>query len=402
MIELLFYGLDSSDALFEEYMSLNQNTYSVAHRLFEKAIVDELASDSFFHITHQFIWQGKSKNKIIKGRQFIGKNIDATLLKFINLPIIKFISIFISCFFTNLKWVITKKNKCDFCIISSINYVPVAFANYLFSKLFRVKNYVILTDTSISNAYTVERHNMKRLIMGSYKRFVEFLEKNYDGYVFLSKYMNEQINNENKPWCLVEGIFNPMELDFSPVKKKNVIMHAGTLNKNLGVDKLIEGFKKVHDKDVELWIFGTGNYVEQMKQDIKMDDRIKYFGFVSRKEIFTLEKQSILLINTRDPKEEYTKFSFPSKTMEYMASGTPFMSTKLECYPEEYKKHILFIDDYSSESIKNAIEKYMSSDYNKKIQFGEQARKFVFENKLKEHQVEKIKQLLKQNIKKGD
>lgn len=396
-MNILFYGLDSSDELFSKYMSLNQNTYSVAHRLFEKAIVDELAKDKSIRITHKYIWQGKNERKIVKGYQNLGENIDASLLRFFNVPVLKFISIFINCLLSNIKWFFKQNKKEQMCIISSINYVPIAFGNLIFAKIFKVKNFVILTDTSISNAYTTNHLSLKSLIMRPYRRFVEFLEKKYDGYIFLTEYMNRQINKLHKPWCLVEGIFNPMELDFSPVEKKNFIMHAGTLNENLGIDKLIKAFKKVNYNG-ELRIFGSGNYVEKMKKDIKDDKRIKYCGFVSRDKIFTLEKEAILLINTRNPQEDFTKYSFPSKTMEYMASETPFMTTKLDCYPKEYDEHLIYIDDYSEESIKVAIEKFLSSDFDDRIKFGKEAKKFIFENKLQEKQVEKIKQLLRDNI----
>ena len=394
MINIHFYGLCCDQTIFDKYLSLNNNPYSVAHRAFEGAIIEELSKDNRFKIVHKYIWQGKSQKKILHGKQKLKNNVFSSYLGFINLPVLKFFTIFVSCIFNNLTWYL-KNRKMKKIIISSINYGPVAAANFVFNKLFRVKNIIILTDTSISNAYDKLTNNgLKKIIIKPYAKIIEFFERNYDGYIFLSKFMNEQINTMKKPWCLVEGIYNPENMQFVQSEKKNAIMHAGTINKNLGLDKLIQAFKKINIPDLELWIFGSGNYVDEMINEIKSDERICYFGFQPREQILNKEAQASLLINTRDPKDEYTRYSFPSKTMEYMASGTPFMTTKLDCYPSEYYEYMILIEDYSIDSIVSKINDFFSkNEYERKV-FGNKAQSFILENKTKDKQVNKIKSLI--------
>ena len=59
-------------------------------------------------------------------------------------------------------------------------------------------------------------------------------------------------------------------------------------------------------------------------------------------------KEAKLLINLRNPEDKYTKYSFPSKTFEYMVSGTPFFTTKLEGIPSEYYNYLYCIDSYET------------------------------------------------------
>ena len=77
-----------------------------------------------------------------------------------------------------------------------------------------------------------------------------------------------------------------------------------------------------------------------------------------------------LLINPRFSNEEYTKYSFPSKNMEYMASGTPILTTKLPGMPKEYYEYIYLFEEESIEGMKNkmsmkAIEKISKTAINK-------------------------------------
>jgi len=46
--------------------------------------------------------------------------------------------------------------------------------------------------------------------------------------------------------------------------------------------------------------------------------------------------------------------------MEYMVSGTPFLTTRLEGIPHEYYKYLYTIDDYSVGSVKQKIEEILA------------------------------------------
>ena len=42
-------------------------------------------------------------------------------------------------------------------------------------------------------------------------------------------------------------------------------------------------------------------------------------------------------MNPRSADAEYTKYSFPSKTIEYLATGVPVVMNRLPGIPEEYE-----------------------------------------------------------------
>ena len=97
---------------------------------------------------------------------------------------------------------------------------------------------------------------------------------------------------------------------------------------------------RTHSDDIELWLFGSGDMEKDITDYCKSDQRIKYFGMVPREKVVKFEKKAKLLVNPRPTNNEFTKYSFPSKTIEYMASGTPLLTTRLPGIPSEYFDHV--------------------------------------------------------------
>ena len=64
-------------------------------------------------------------------------------------------------------------------------------------------------------------------------------------------------------------------------------------------------------------------------------------GQVSLNEARALQKTADVLVNPRLNEGEYTKYSFPSKTMEYLSTGRPVVCYKLDGIPDEYDKHLM-------------------------------------------------------------
>ena len=62
--------------------------------------------------------------------------------------------------------------------------------------------------------------------------------------------------------------------------------------------------------------------------------------------------------------EEYTKYSFPSKIMEYVSTGKPTICYKLDGIPDEYDNILIFPMDNSIESLSQCIVDV--SNYNEK------------------------------------
>ena len=114
-------------------------------------------------------------------------------------------------------------------------------------------------------------------------------------------------------------------------------------------------------------------------------------GTVSIEKCHSLQEKAYLLINPRRSVEEYTKYSFPSKTLEYMSSGRPVLSYRLPGIPKDYEEYLYYIDDF--DSLSDAINNIMNLSFEELELKGKKAKEFVMKEKNAKNQTKKIKNM---------
>jgi len=116
---------------------------------------------------------------------------------------------------------------------------------------------------------------------------------------------------------------------------------------------------------------------------------------LSRSEV--LKKQSVVdfLVNPRPITEDYTKYSFPSKTLENMLSGTPLITTKLRGIPDEYNDYLIYFETDSIKGMANTLKEVVKINNDTRIAFGAESRNWIIVNKNPQKQTQKIIEMLK-------
>lgn len=225
--------------------------------------------------------------------------------------------------------------------------------------------------------------------------------KNVDKFVFLTKHMSDYLHND-KPYCIMEGIstnlfedFDENEMDEMDVK---TIVYTGTLHRKFGVLHLLEAFSKISCEKYRLVICGSGDSEKEIRKAAKEDSRIIFKGQCSRKDVLKLQKNATVLVNPRMNVEEFTKYSFPSKNMEYMSSGTPVVAYKLDGIPDEYDEYIVFVQDNKVESLTQVLINICELSLEERQIIGEKAKRFVLESKNEIVQTKGILELLDYSI----
>ena len=102
-----------------------------------------------------------------------------------------------------------------------------------------------------------------------------------------------------------------------------------------------------------------------------------------------------MLINPRPVGESYTKYSFPSKTIEYMLSGTPLLMTQLEGVPSGYFDHVYSAGDGSFEALRAGLSEAMDATDAQRKEKGERARNFILSRCGAEQQAKRILDFLR-------
>lgn len=221
---------------------------------------------------------------------------------------------------------------------------------------------------------------------------MDWIYKHVDYFVFLTEHMPEKVPTGNRPWCVVEGISNDVgrQAERSNLTEIISILYTGTLDKRYGITDLLEAFSLLEGEKYQLWICGSGEATSDCKAHANRDSRVKFFGQKPRSEILNLQAMATLLINPRTSSGEYTKYSFPSKTMEYFMSGTPCIMHKLPGIPQEYFEYCITLDSEGPQGIRDAIIRAELMGPLALRKMGERACEFVSTNKNSIAQCKKI------------
>ena len=238
------------------------------------------------------------------------------------------------------------------------------------------------------------------MLSGSHfsKGLANFVIRHCTHYVLLTQAMNDYLNKQGKPYVILEGHADITMADKIPaMEKKNsprICFYAGGVSKRYGLGNLVDGFRKANIPDAALHIYGPGDYVKELQQIAAEDERIFYGGMLLNTEIVDKEQEATLLVNPRPTDEEYVKYSFPSKTMEYMASGTPVLTTVLPGMPKEYHPYVYLLEDETADGIAEMLKKVLANSDEALFQKGMEARLFVLEQKNNVIQARKILEML--------
>lgn len=229
-------------------------------------------------------------------------------------------------------------------------------------------------------------------------RLSQFVIRHCTGYVFLTQAMNDRLNPDGKPYVILEGHADIAMGQVSPSleekHKPRVCLYAGGVSRDYGLAELVEGFRLANLPDTQLHIYGPGDYVPELEQIARQDSRIVYGGMLLSSQVVQREREATLLVNPRPTGEEFVKYSFPSKTMEYMASGTPVLTTDLPGMPPEYHDYVYRIFREDAPGIAQALTQVLSCSDQELLEKGQAARDFVLREKNNVTQAKKILDLL--------
>lgn len=217
----------------------------------------------------------------------------------------------------------------------------------------------------------------------------------FDAYIVLTEPMIDYLGLQNKPHVVVEGIISENHFPCIGKKSENIeLLYVGGLAIRYGIVDLIDAFMSIPDKRYRLCLCGTGDAVDYLKECEKKDPRITYKGMVPKQIAIELQRNATILINPRHSNEEFTKYSFPSKTIEYMASGTPVLMSHLPSIPKEYDNYLYYFEKESVEGMASKILEIGALPNEILTQKGKEAASYVIHNKNSKNQVGKILNLL--------
>lgn len=396
MKRVLFISCLYSDTQKDSFLRNSKRGYQFAAQNFQEAIVEGLleneASFSVLSVPPLSTFPAGCKIPFVKGTPFIYNSKPlGECLGFLNIPFFNRPSKSHAINYVK-NWITENSKEEKVLIVYSLNRYLMSIAVQIKKQYNDIKIVIIVPDLPEYMAW-----NKYYKVLGLQNRDIESIYNmvNYfDGLVVLAEPMINKLNANDKPHVIIEGIYKDELLETVPKEKKKVILYTGGLNIRYGILDLLDSFRQIKSDNYQLWLCGGGSAENIILEYMQKDNRIIYYGRVSKEKAREYQQKATILINPRHGNEEYTKYSFPSKTMEYLASGTPTLMCHLGCIPSEYDEHIFYFEDESIDGMTNKIVELCEKSNEELTRKGIAARNFILKEKTSNKQVSKILDLI--------
>lgn len=298
----------------------------------------------------------------------------------INIVPIKQICVLIGCFLGGLIWGL-QHFGCRKVILLADAFGPHIIAALIIGRIFRCP--VVGTITDLPGLIDLPDSLFKRLLRPLDRWLIHMLLRKLEGLIVLSEWTHHDFF-PTIPYLLMEGfaedcIGKTLETSGKRIKSVEdfVVLYTGMLSKAYGLELLIETMQYIDDPHVKLWVLGKGEDVALLEAAATDDPRICYFGFVESGEVGHFFKRASVLVNPRPADQTHSRYSFPSKILEYMATDKPVITTRFPSLPAEYEPYLLIPDSQTPEGLAAQIIRAKLLGPERLAKLGQQSRRFV-------------------------
>jgi glycosyltransferase involved in cell wall biosynthesis len=219
-----------------------------------------------------------------------------------------------------------------------------------------------------------------------------------DRFVLISAHMAGALGLEPERCMVIEGVVDTLEDSSDPVDAWTVvpgptaftIVYTGTLSRRYGLEDLVDSLVHIDREDVRMVLCGDGDARKYVERKSKEDPRIQFLGQVSRQESLKWQRRADLLVNPRRGTGEFTKYSFPSKNLEYLHAGKPVLTYPNAGIPTEYDEYLMYIPRFGPRAIAESITRVMEMPIDEREAVGRRAQAFVWRHKSVDRRIESI------------
>lgn len=317
---------------------------------------------------------------------------------YINLPGLRYVTTFLSAIFFIAAWAMKHRRTQDRTVVVYAMYTPCILAALALCTLFRMHSIMIVPDLPEFMNAALQQGQRASLVRRTNIAIAHWIASRYSGLVLFSGNMATKLNVSRLQWDVVEGCVGLTPTTAEPITSRDpnlkIVMYSGILEEVYGVQSLLDAFDLLEDPGARLWICGEGSMNTVVATRAASDGRITYYGTLRNSDVLVLQRSATVLINPRSGKHEFTRFSFPSKNLEYMTSGRPVVLCRMAGIPTEYFDHVYVVEGDTSTALHSVLRHVLGLSEQELAAVGIRARDFVYSQKNYIVQGEKVRRLI--------
>ncbi len=239
------------------------------------------------------------------------------------------------------------------------------------------KSVIILADYSGPESFQSWKQKL-------YANFQKKSIQQFEIVVGLSAKTKEFLKNNQRFICMEGGIedsfYNALEHLIPSLDRPIRMVYSGLLNHVTGVQLFIESMKRIAESNpgqYEVVISGKGDMANWIENEARGAEWLIYKGHLPYEAYQKLIREADVLVNPRDMRLPENANNFPSKVLDYLATGNEMISTKFAGY-EKFEPYAHFIDVTNMEAeLKKCLESILQQSDEERIKAYEARRKFV-------------------------
>lgn len=305
--------------------------YSPAGTQFQESLLKALTSTSL-DVTRVYALRPtpsfpKTKRLIVASRSAVlCDGIATSLLPFINFGPLKTITSGFALFPRLIAWAWRERRRRRVLLLYNL-YSPPGIVSVVAGWVTRTAVVAIVADLQIPGDGLLPSTPLRRLDFLLQVRTLPL----FDGLVVLTRAAIDDFAPD-VPFIEVEGavpesLMSPLQMEGKTDHSRCILMYAGGLSELKGVPELLAAFAMLDNAQLELWITGRGPLEGMVHAAAARDARITYWGFPSEAKLHELYGRADILVNPHSASIGSARYLFPSKLIEYMATGLPVVST---------------------------------------------------------------------------
>jgi len=396
--QVIFFGFALSQGLFDELLASDIGM-PVQTQRFGWAVIEALqragvevsvvsAAPALDYPKNSRIYFGKAR--------FQAQGVEGIAIPFVNVIGVKHASRYLSSLVLGHR--AATRQKPSAVIVHGV-HSPFIWSALRVGRRFGIPVIVIMTDAP--SLRTEHDSKLSWRMKSADRRLILSGLRRVDGVITLTSALAEDFA-PGRPSLLMEGIARPLPLleEVQAVQcstgTDRYVMYAGGLREEYGVRELVRSVA-MSTGDWKLRVYGRGPLQPEIEAVAAASDRVEFGGLADTREVARGYAQADLLINPRSVHADFARYSFPSKILEYMASGRPVLTTELPEIPADYAPHLNFAGEDAA-SLARAIDSMMQQSRTALDEAGTTVKQFIIETRGPEAQGVRMREFLDELI----
>lgn len=302
-----------------------------------------------------------------------------TPIKHFGKPFLEEIFCSVQVFLQVLRWAKSAKKR-KVLVLNAPNEVMTPLV--ILKKLGCIDIYSILIDSPF-----VDKNHSSIYLRWRKKIAAKGLEKlnECSGVILLNEHAADVIKLRVPHKTVLLG-FEPFEIGYSADHycgirgRRKRLLYAGSLSTVNGIKEMLNALALLPEDEYVIDICGQGSDDCLVEHYAQKHSNCRFHGRVEQTELNRLYENADLAMNFRLPDNDDNDYSFPSKLISYLYSGSLVISSDFSSMPDAYRDFIFIVKDLYPETIANEIERIFMLEETALTDIAARARSFVLEN----------------------